>query len=125
VARQKRAPLHFRHCGTIGKKFDNFVLVRTRAFCHSLLPAQVWSLKSLTEHIWFEVSNRREFITITPKIEELVQQSGVNGRRKPVLIKTRGDYPNRVTGSDVPPGTRRWKIRTLNRYLQHLARGPE
>ena len=37
----------------------------------------VWSLKSLTEHIWFEVPNRRGFINITPKIEELVQRSGV------------------------------------------------
>ncbi len=121
---RKRPPLHFRHYGTIGKKFDNFVLVRTRAFVihfygHSLV------IEIAHRTIWFEVSNRRGFIDITPKIEELVQQSGVNGRRKPVLVKTRGDYPNRVTGSDVPPGTRRWKIRTLNLYLQHLARGPE
>jgi secondary thiamine-phosphate synthase enzyme len=35
------------------------------------------SLKSLTEHLWFEVPNRRGFINITPKIEELVHQSGV------------------------------------------------
>ena len=61
-----------------GKKFDNFVLVQARAFCHSLLRAQAWSLKSLTEHIWFEVPNRRGFINITPKIEELVRRSGVS-----------------------------------------------
>lgn len=61
----------------IGRKFDNFVLVRIRASCHSLLPEQAWSLKSLTEHLWFEVPSRRGFINITPKIEELVQQSGV------------------------------------------------
>ena len=35
------------------------------------------ALKSLTEHLWFEVTNRRGFINITPKIEELVQRSGV------------------------------------------------
>jgi secondary thiamine-phosphate synthase enzyme len=34
-------------------------------------------MKSLTEHIWVEVPDRRGFINITPKIEELVQRSGV------------------------------------------------
>ena len=34
-------------------------------------------MKSLTEHLWFEVPGRRGFINITPKIEELVHQSGV------------------------------------------------
>jgi len=34
-------------------------------------------LKSLTEHLWFEVPGRRGFINITPKIEELVDRSGV------------------------------------------------
>ena len=34
-------------------------------------------MKSLTEHLWFEVPNRRGFINITSKIEELVQRSGV------------------------------------------------
>lgn len=34
-------------------------------------------MKSLTEHLWFEVPGRRGFINITPKIEELVSQSGV------------------------------------------------
>jgi secondary thiamine-phosphate synthase enzyme len=35
-------------------------------------------LKSLTEHLWFEVPNRRGFVNITPKIEELVHRSGVS-----------------------------------------------
>ena len=35
-------------------------------------------MKSLTEHIWCEVPNRRGFINITPKIEELVHRSGVS-----------------------------------------------
>jgi secondary thiamine-phosphate synthase enzyme len=34
-------------------------------------------LKSLTEHLRFEVSGRHGFINITPTIEELVQRSGV------------------------------------------------
>ena len=34
-------------------------------------------MKSLTEHLWFEIPDRRGFINITPKIEELVGQSGV------------------------------------------------
>jgi secondary thiamine-phosphate synthase enzyme len=34
-------------------------------------------LKSLTEHLWFEVPVRRGFVNITPRIEKLVSQSGV------------------------------------------------
>ena len=34
-------------------------------------------MKSLTEHLWFEVPDRRGFINITPKIEELVHRSDV------------------------------------------------
>ncbi len=34
-------------------------------------------MKSLTEHLWFEVPGRRGFINITPTIEELVTRSGV------------------------------------------------
>jgi secondary thiamine-phosphate synthase enzyme len=35
-------------------------------------------MKSLTEHLWFEVPNRRGFINITGQVEELVRKSGVN-----------------------------------------------
>lgn len=34
-------------------------------------------MQSLTEHLWFEVPGRHGFINITPKIQELVSQSGV------------------------------------------------
>ncbi|MDD5085903.1 MAG: secondary thiamine-phosphate synthase enzyme YjbQ [Candidatus Omnitrophica bacterium] len=34
-------------------------------------------MKTLTEHLWFNTKKPREFINITPKIEELVRQSGV------------------------------------------------
>ena len=34
-------------------------------------------MKSLTEHLWFEVPNRRGFVNITQTVEELVRKSGV------------------------------------------------
>jgi secondary thiamine-phosphate synthase enzyme len=34
-------------------------------------------MKSLTEHLWFEVPKRRGFINITDTVEELVRKSGV------------------------------------------------
>jgi len=33
-------------------------------------------MKSLTEHLWLEVPNRRGFVNITSMVEELVQKSG-------------------------------------------------
>lgn len=35
------------------------------------------TMKSLTEHLWFEVPNRRGFVNITDVVERLVQKSGV------------------------------------------------
>jgi secondary thiamine-phosphate synthase enzyme len=37
-----------------------------------------WDMKSLTEQLSFEVPGRRGFVNITPTIEKLVMQSGVN-----------------------------------------------
>ena len=34
-------------------------------------------MKSLTEHLWFEVPNRRGFVNITNTVEDLVRNSGV------------------------------------------------
>src|SRR5258708_20498750 len=34
-------------------------------------------MKSLTEHLWFEVPDRRGFVNITGTVEGLVQKSGV------------------------------------------------
>src|SRR5947207_14735780 len=34
-------------------------------------------MKSLTEHLWFEVPNRRGFVNITDTVEKLVRESGV------------------------------------------------
>jgi secondary thiamine-phosphate synthase enzyme len=49
-----------------------------RSFRAKAVPAiNLSNMKSLTEHLWFEVPDRRGFINITPKIEDLVQSSGV------------------------------------------------
>lgn len=34
-------------------------------------------MKSLREYLWFETPNRRDYINITSKVEDLVKQSGV------------------------------------------------
>jgi secondary thiamine-phosphate synthase enzyme len=34
-------------------------------------------MKSLTEHLWFELPNRRGFVNITGAVEKLVEKSGV------------------------------------------------
>ena len=34
-------------------------------------------MKALTEHLWFEVPDRRGFVNITDTVEKLVQKSGV------------------------------------------------
>src|SRR5687768_17252034 len=34
-------------------------------------------MKSLTEHLWFEVPDRRGFVNITATVKELVRKSGV------------------------------------------------
>jgi secondary thiamine-phosphate synthase enzyme len=34
-------------------------------------------MKSLTEHLWFEVPGRRGFVNITPTVEDLVRKSAV------------------------------------------------
>ena len=34
-------------------------------------------MKSLTEHLWFEVPGRRGFVNITPTVEGLVRKSGI------------------------------------------------
>jgi secondary thiamine-phosphate synthase enzyme len=42
-----------------------------------IVPKTTPSMKSLTEHLWFEVPNRRGFINITGTVEDLVKQSRV------------------------------------------------
>ena len=38
---------------------------------------RAWEMKSLTEHLWFEVPNRRGFVNLTESVENLVRKSGV------------------------------------------------
>jgi secondary thiamine-phosphate synthase enzyme len=52
--------------------FRHSPLVTRRISCY-----ESSRLKSLTEYLWFEIPGRRGFINITPKIEQLVQRSGV------------------------------------------------
>ena len=35
-------------------------------------------MKSLTEYLWFNTENHREFINITDKVKDLVSRSGIN-----------------------------------------------
>ena len=35
-------------------------------------------MKSLTQHLWFNVPSRRGFINITPQVEDLVVESGIS-----------------------------------------------
>jgi secondary thiamine-phosphate synthase enzyme len=34
-------------------------------------------MKSLTEHLWFEVPGRRDYLNVTAQVQELVEKSGV------------------------------------------------
>ncbi|MGQ9618915.1 MAG: secondary thiamine-phosphate synthase enzyme YjbQ [Candidatus Aminicenantia bacterium] len=34
-------------------------------------------MKSFTEYLWFNTKNRREFINITEKVEEIIRKSGI------------------------------------------------
>jgi secondary thiamine-phosphate synthase enzyme len=34
-------------------------------------------MKSLTEHLWLEIPKRRDYVNITPQVEDLVRKSGV------------------------------------------------
>ena len=44
-------------------------------------PPELWqtggAMKSLTEHLWFETPNRRDYLNITNTVEALVRRSGV------------------------------------------------
>src|ERR1017187_8062316 len=44
---------------------------------HRVISCHKRSMKSLTEHLWFEVPNRRGFVNITGTVEQLVEKSGV------------------------------------------------
>ena len=53
-------------------------------------------MKSLTEHLWFEVPNRRGFVNITSTVEDLVEKSGVQDGL--VLLNAMLGLPSVVVG---------------------------
>jgi thiamine phosphate synthase YjbQ (UPF0047 family) len=48
-------------------------------------------MKSLTEHLWFEIPSRRGFENITATVEDLVRKSGV--REGLCLVNTKQKLP--------------------------------
>ncbi len=51
-------------------------------------------MKSLTEHLWFDIPNRRDYINITRKVEELVEKSSV--KEGLCLVKTQQLNPSNM-----------------------------
>ena len=58
-------------------------------------------MKSLTEHLWFEVPDRRGFVNITPKIEELVRKAAC---RKGFVWSTPCTSPRRCSSTTTRAG---------------------
>lgn len=76
-------------------------------------------MKSHTEYLWFNTKKRREYINITPKVEEAVAKSGV--KEGMVLVSamhiTAGVYVNDAEGG---------LIQDIDEWLDGLApRGPD
>ena len=71
-------------------------------------------MKFATEHLWFETRNKREYINITDKVEQIVQKSGV--KEGMVLVSamhiTAGVYVN-----DAESGL----IQDIDDWLEQLA----
>jgi secondary thiamine-phosphate synthase enzyme len=44
--------------------------------CYAILRSGI-TMKSLTEHLWFETPHRRDYLNITGTVEQLVRKSGV------------------------------------------------
>ena len=71
-------------------------------------------MTTLTEYLWFNTKNHREYINITSTVEELVRKSGI--KEGMVLVSamhiTAGVYVN-----DAEDGL----IRDIDEWLEHLA----
>lgn len=71
-------------------------------------------MKTATEYLWFQTSKKREYINITPEVEKVVHQSGI--QEGMVLISamhiTAGVYVN-----DAESGL----IRDIDDWLEQLA----
>jgi secondary thiamine-phosphate synthase enzyme len=71
-------------------------------------------MKTTTKHLWFTTREKREYINITPQVEEVVRNSGV--QEGMVLVSamhiTAGVYVN-----DAEDGL----IQDIDEWLEHLA----
>jgi secondary thiamine-phosphate synthase enzyme len=71
-------------------------------------------MKSVTEYLWFNTSQKRQYLNITEKVEEIVRQSGI--REGMVLVSamhiTAGVYVN-----DAESGL----IQDIDEWLERLA----
>jgi secondary thiamine-phosphate synthase enzyme len=71
-------------------------------------------MKAATEYLWFNTRTKREYINITPKVQEIVRASGI--REGMVLVSamhiTAGVYVN-----DAEDGL----IQDIDEWLEHLA----
>ena len=73
-------------------------------------------MKSLTEHLWFNVPARRGFINITPEIEKLVARSGV---REGLCLVNAMHITANVFINDDEPGLHADFERWLERLAPH------
>ena len=72
------------------------------------------NIKSLTEHLWFTTKTRRAYLNITPKVEELVQKSGVT---EGLCLVNAMHITTSVFINDDEPGLHR----DFERWLEKLA----
>ena len=73
-------------------------------------------MKSLTEHLWFEIPGRRGFVNITPQVEDLVRRSGV---KEGLVLANAMHITASVFVNDDEPGLHRDFERWLERLAPH------
>lgn len=73
-------------------------------------------MKSLTEHLWFEIPGRRGFLNITPQIADLVRRSGV---KEGLVLANAMHITASVFINDDEPGLHRDFERWLERLAPH------
>ena len=76
-------------------------------------------MKSLRQELWFEIPDRRGFLNITPEVEDLVKQSGVQEGLclvNAMHITTCVDFSSclqRLQNWFYNRGLYRWRLRSL------------
>ena len=71
-------------------------------------------MKSFREYLWMNTAKRREYINITPKVEEIVRKSGV--KEGLVLVN-----PMHITASCYINDDERGLIQDFDEFLERLA----